>query len=111
LGTVSSPSSAISNKTIFQKHHIIPNKVYKTFKTNLKAMGWKQNDMLNLKKLPVPFHGNHPAYNKFIINEVRSLQSAGNLNLNSMNNLQQNMRLMIGDAYRSGSTLNHYFKP
>jgi hypothetical protein len=74
--------------TLFQKHHIIPNAAYSGFKTELKAMGWVQNNSLNLKKLPVPFHGNHPAYNKFIINEMRVLEKSGNLNLNSMQNLQ-----------------------
>lgn len=74
-------------------------------------MGWKHNDMFNLKKLPTPFHGNHPAYNKFITNEMRILERSGNLNLNSMQDLQHRMRLMIGDAYRSGGTLNQYFKP
>lgn len=73
-------------------------------------MGWKQNDALNLKKLPTPFHGNHPAYNKFVMNEMRMLERSGNLNLNSMQNLQKNMRLKVGDAYRSGGTLNQYFK-
>ena len=96
---------------VLQKHHIIPNEVYKSFKTDLKAMGWKQNDIWNLKKLPTPFHGNHPAYNKFVMNEMNTLQRSGNLNLNSMHNLQHKMRLMIGDAYRSGGTLNHYFRP
>lgn len=52
----------------------------------------------------------HPAYNKFIIKEMNMLKQSGNLNLNSMQNLQHNMRLMIGDAYRSGGTLNQYFK-
>jgi hypothetical protein len=71
-------------------------------------MGWKQNDMFNLKKLPTPFHGNHPAYNNFIMNEMNMLKQSGNLNLNSMQNLQHNMRLKIGDAYRSGGKLNQY---
>jgi RHS repeat-associated protein len=107
---VTQPDAAKGVTTVFQKHHIIPNQVYKTFKTDLKAMGWKQNDMFNLKKLPTPFHGNHPAYNNFIMNEMNMLKQSGNLNLNSMQNLQHNMRLMIGDAYRSGGTLNQYFK-
>lgn len=99
-----------ASTTVFQKHHIIPNQVYKAFKTDLKAIGWKQNDMFNLKKLPVPFHGNHPAYNFYIMNEMNLLKQSGNLNLNSMQNLQLQMRLMIGDAYRSGGSLNQYFK-
>ncbi|WKK59672.1 RHS repeat-associated core domain-containing protein [Sphingobacterium sp. BN32] len=102
--------AAKTSTTVFQKHHIIPNQVYKTFQTDLKAIGWKQNDMFNLKKLPTPFHGNHPSYNNFIMNEMNMLKQSGNLNLNSMQNLQHKMRLMIGDAYRSGGTLNQYFK-
>lgn len=35
--------------TIFQKHHIIPNQVYKIFKYDLKKIGWKQHDIWNLK--------------------------------------------------------------
>jgi hypothetical protein len=103
-------TAAKTSTTVFQKHHIIPNQVFKSFKTELNAMGWKQNNMWNLKKLPTPFHGNHPAYNSYIMNEMNLLKQSGNLNLNSMQNLQHNMRLMIGDAYRSGGTLNQYFK-
>jgi hypothetical protein len=33
----------------FQNHHIIPNAVYRDFKADFKAMGWKQNDIMNLK--------------------------------------------------------------
>lgn len=95
--------------TTFQKHHIIPNQVYKAFKSDLKAIGWKQNDMWNLKRLPVPFHGNHPAYNGYIMDQMKLLKQSGNLNLNSMKKLQKDMRLIIGDAYRSGGKLNEYF--
>ncbi|WP_313491974.1 RHS repeat-associated core domain-containing protein [Sphingobacterium multivorum] len=96
--------------TKFQKHHIIPNQVYKRFESEFVEMGWKQNDIMNLKKLPVPFHGNHPKYNTFIFNEINLLKESGKFNLNSMQDLQHNMRQMIGDAYRSGGTLNQYFK-
>ena len=66
--------------------------------------------MWNLKKLPTRFHGNHPAYNNYIMNEMNLLKQSGNLNLKSMQNLQHKMRLMIGDSYRSGGRLNQYFK-
>ena len=96
--------------TIFQKHHIIPNAVYKSMKSEFQAMGWAQNGAFNLKKLPTPFHGNHPAYNSFVKNEIMNLRASGSLNLNSMGQLQQQMRIMIGDAYRAGGNLNDYFK-
>lgn len=99
-----------SGATIFQKHHIIPNQVYRTFKTDLIAMGWKQNDMLNLKKLPTPFYGNHTAYNQYLMGKMQDLKNNGALNLNNMNDLQFQMRLMLGEAYRSGDKLNDYFK-
>ena len=41
---------------------------------------------------------------------MKGLRDAVNLNLNSMQNLQHQMRLMIGDAYSSGKTLNQFFK-
>ncbi len=94
----------------FQKHHIIPNEIYKTFKLDFKSIGWKQNDIWNLKKLPSPFHANHPAYNSYIKREILNLKALDNFNLNSMQNLQQQLRLMIGDAYRSGNTINNFFK-
>jgi RHS repeat-associated protein len=111
----STVAAAAKSKTkpitnVFQRHHIIPNQVFNKFRAELQAMGWKQNDMWNLKKLPVPFHGNHPAYNAFIIKQMNLLQQRGALNLNNMKNLQHDMRLMIGDAYRSGLKLNEYFK-
>jgi len=91
-------------------HHIISNQVYKVFRTDLMAMGWEQNGIWNLKKLPASFHGNHPRYNAFILNEMKILKQTGNLNMNSMQNLQFKMRMMTGEAYRSGNRLNYYFK-
>ncbi|HBK0797258.1 TPA: AHH domain-containing protein, partial [Escherichia coli] len=50
-------------------HHIIPQEIWKEFKTDLKKVtGYVQNvtkkaaDMTNLIDLDKPFHGNHPAY-------------------------------------------------
>lgn len=109
LPSTLSNAAKVNTVTKFQKHHVIPNQIYKIFKSDLKSMGWKQNDMWNLKNLPSSFHSNHPAYNKYILNEMNILKQSGNLNLSSMKNLQHQMRIKIGDAYRAGGKLNHYF--
>lgn len=47
---------------------------------------------------------------KYIMIEINLLNQSENLNLNSLQNLQHNKRLMIGDAYHSGETYNLYLK-
>ncbi len=95
-----------------QKHHIIPNAVYKSFKKELKSIGWAQNAGMNLKKLPTPFHGNHPYYNKYVKDQMLKLQEAGNLNIGTMQQLQYNLRQEINSIYltRPAPNLNYYFK-
>lgn len=99
----------LGKATKFQNHHVIPNQAYRLFRKELGQIGWHQNHVLNLKKLPVPFHGNHPAYNTYIIKEMNLLKRAGELNLSTMQNLQFEARQLINQAYKSGGTLNSYF--
>ena len=95
-----------------QKHHVIPNAVYKQFAQQLDNMKWFQNHGMNLKKLPSPFHGNHPAYNKYVTNRMNTLMQKGQFNLNSMKQLQHELRQEINKIYLDGNfqRLNHYFK-
>ena len=55
-------------------HHIIPNEIYKEFRSDFKKIrkdGYIQNrstkakDKTNLRDLDRPFHGNHPQYNDY----------------------------------------------
>jgi RHS repeat-associated protein len=102
-------AKGVGRITFFQRHHLIPNQVYRAFKTDLKAINWKQNDMWNLKALPIPFHGNHPRYNKFVNKKISDLISNNSLNLQTMKDLQLEMRLLIGDAYKAEKKLNDFF--
>ena len=58
----------------FGKDHIIPNEIYKEFRSDFKKIrkdGYIQNrstkakDKTNLRDLDRPFHGNHPQYNDY----------------------------------------------
>ena len=95
-----------------QKHRVILNAVYKQFSKQLDNIGWYQNHGMNLKKLPAPFHGNHPAYNKYVINRMNTLMQKGQFNLNSMKQLQHEFRQEINSIYLNYNfqKLNHYFK-
>lgn len=96
----------------FQKHHVIPKAVYREFGDALKGMGFARDAGMNLKKLPTPFHGNHPAYSERVRREIRQLQDAGQLNLQNMQNLQHKLRQEINDVYMNGGVerLNDYYK-
>lgn len=98
--------------TGFQKHHLIPNAVYKKFGSELDNMGWIQGHGLNLKKLPTPFHANHRAYNRYVEGRIEGLVRDGNFNLQSMIGLQHTMRQQVNNAYLSGNfyRLNHAYK-
>ena len=86
-----------------QLHHIIPQAVWKninrTYNNALKNLnGYVQNvtkkalDKSNLKELPTPFHGNHPAYNKYVQEElVKLIGDDGILSLSSVKDLQKNL--------------------
>ena len=96
----------------FQKHHVIPNAVYKQFAQQLDNMKWYQNHGMNLKKLPTPFHGNHPAYNKYVSKQIDDLISQGKFDMKNMQQLQHRLRQQINRIYLDGNfqRLNHYYK-
>lgn len=98
--------------TGFQKHHLIPNAVYKKYGNELANMGWKQNHALNLKKLPTPFHANHGSYNRYVEGQIEALRSSGKFTLQSMIDLQHGMRQEVNAAYLGGNfyRLNHAYK-
>lgn len=96
----------------FQSHHIIPNQIYEKYKTQFDDIGWNQNHSLNLKKLPVPFHGNHPAYNRFVTNKVVNLIEKNQFNMSNMQKIQFDMRQQINKIYKETQfqRMNHYYK-
>ena len=98
-------------------HHIIPQQVYRQFKTAFDYVdGYVQNvskkatDTSNLIDLDKPFHGNHPKYNDYIRGKVQGLIDADSLNLNEIRRLQEEMLEHISNARKSGLNLNDYFK-
>jgi len=95
-----------------QKHHVVPNAVEKTFRKDLKAIDWKQNGGNNIKRLPTPFHGNHPAYNKYVTDKMNKMRRDGNMTSESMRKLQDDLRQEINDIYlnKKSEKLNDYYK-
>ena len=97
-------------KKAFHKHHIIPKAIWKKYSRVLKP--FLKNGPYNLKKLPAPFHGNHPAYNEYVGKQLEALiqQNGGQLTEGALRTFQHKLRLELGKAYNSGKKLNDYFK-
>jgi len=98
-----------AKKLVTQGHHLIPNAVFKANKSALKDIGWVQSHTDNLMNLPVPFHGNHPAYNKYVTDKMASIIQNGNLN--DIIRLQNDMRTEVQSILSGGfDKLNNYYK-
>mgnify|MGYP006278207103 CR=1 FL=1 len=94
-----------------QKHHIVPKAVFNNSKyKGVLSQFMKLNAGSNLKKLPTPFHGNHPQYNKYVARQLDDLISSGNLNAASVKSLRHRLSQEINRAYDSGLKLNDYFR-
>ena len=100
-------------------HHIIPNEIYKEFRSDFKKIrkdGYIQNrstkakDKTNLRDLDRPFHGNHPQYNDYVRERLEELKKNGNFNITEIKKLQDELRKHIDDALNSDMNLNDYFK-
>lgn len=98
--------------TQIQKHHIIPQQLFK----EMPAIGdfILKNSGLNLKKLPNRFHGNHPAYTNWIRDRFSDLASEGKFNKAGIQGVIKKANSEINKAYKefqkSGQSLNDYFK-
>ncbi|MCO6164495.1 RHS repeat-associated core domain-containing protein, partial [Flavobacterium sp. NRK F7] len=99
--------------TKIQKHHVIPKAVYKKLADKLGEY-MKLNGGFNLKKLPTPFHGNHPQYNDYVMGRIEDLIRNNKINETSIKSLQKELSTMINSAYdnykKTGQNLNDYFK-
>ena len=100
-------------------HHIIPNEIYKEFRSDFKKIrkdGYIQNrstkatDKTNLIDLDRPFHGNHPQYNNYVRERLEELKKNGNFNITEIKKLQDELKKHIADALNSDMNLNDYFK-
>ncbi|GAA4906123.1 hypothetical protein GCM10023313_06020 [Mucilaginibacter defluvii] len=94
-----------------QRHHVIPNQIYKEFK-HFMPDGYKQNGAWNLKKLPRPFHGNHPKYNDFVRRRINSMLQNGPLSDPGLRSLQKELRFEMNDILKNGThrTLNDAYR-
>ncbi len=101
--------SVMKITTKIQKHHLIPRAVFRDMKGFLKPL-MKLDDAANIKKLPTPFHGNHPQYSNYVRNILIQLERTGKLSKKSIIQLQKDLRVLINDAQRSGKKLNDYFR-
>ena len=95
----------------FQSHHLIPKAVWKKH-ANGALKPFLRDGPLNLKKLPTPFHGNHPQYNIYVGRRIENMIRRGNgaISKSQMQNFQKELRHSIRDAYNSGQKLNEYFR-
>ena len=91
--------------------------VYKAFRKDFKKIkGYVQavnvrtaKNRTNLIDLDTPFHGNHPKYNEYVSKKITKLTNEGDLKLDDINTLQNNLRNEIGKAQASGKNLNEHF--
>lgn len=94
----------------FQKHHIIPKAIYRDAGKALQEV-IDLDGAFNLKKLPTPFHGNHPQYSEYVAKQLRMIQDA---TPGSIKALQKDLNSMINQAYdnykTTGENLNEYFR-
>lgn len=97
-----------------QRHHIIPKAVYKRMGREFGEL-MELNAGINLKKIPAPFHGNHPQYSEYVMGRLNALDAANQLNPASIKSLQKELSGMINKAYdnykATGQNLNEYFRP
>ncbi|MDN5478669.1 MAG: hypothetical protein L0G39_17215, partial [Chryseobacterium sp.] len=98
--------------TQIQKHHIIPQQLYKL----MPKIGdfILKNSGMNLKAIPNRFHGNHPAYTKYIKEGIEKLVEKNQFNKEGLEGLIKEANAEINKAYKefetSGQSLNDYFK-
>ncbi|MGN0232653.1 MAG: hypothetical protein ACI4A8_10660, partial [Muribaculaceae bacterium] len=102
--------------TGIQKHHLIPKAVYKSRSSELSSFLVRDSGK-NLKKLPNRFHGNHPAYNKWIDLQInKALDTEGKITQEKIDNILKDATKMINGAYdnfiRTGGqeNMNDFFK-
>ena len=102
--------------TKIQKHHIIPKAVYKRYEKKLTSIIMRDCGK-NLKKLPNRFHGNHPAYSKWIEKKLEKLSNTkGGLTEEKINKLLDESKKEIYKAYENfkntggKENMNDYFK-
>ena len=97
--------------TQIQKHHIIPQQLFK----EMPKIGdfILKNSGINLKKLPNRFHGNHPAYTNWIRERMSDLAADG-FTKGGLQGVIKKANSEINKAYKefqkSGQSLNDYFK-
>lgn len=69
---------------------------------------------MNLKAIPNRFHGNHPAYTKYIKEGIEKLVEKNQFNKEGLEGLIKEANAEINKAYKefetSGQSLNDYFK-
>jgi len=96
-------------RKLTHSHHLIPNAIFIKNEAALKAIKWSQNHSKNLMDLPVPFHGTHPRYNKYVGDEVEKLLFNGG-GLQDMIRLQKRLQTEVQQILQQGySSLNSFY--
>ena len=98
---------------VTHSHHIIPRALFK--KIDDLSFVLRRDSELNRLVVPMGFHGNHPAYSKWIESQLQSvLHETGRLTPESVNKIIQKATEEINNAYinyiRTGENMNIYFK-
>jgi|GEM_PF-7076678 len=93
-----------------QTHHLIPRAIYNKLKNHFPSKYWNDHAE-NLLDLPVPFHGNHPRYSKYVEEKIEDLIKSGKMNMQNLKKLQAELREEIEAIFKSGAkSLNEYYK-
>ena len=104
------PFGDLAKAVKIQTHHIIPRAVFRDAGEAVQN-AMELNGGFNLKKLPTPFHGNHPQYNTYVTNRLNKIE---NITEGSIQSLQRDLNSMLNTAYdnykATGQNLNDYFR-
>ena len=94
LAGMAATGGKMLRKVGIQVHHVIPNAVFRSLASKF-PVEWAQNAGVNLKRLPTPFHGNHPQYNRYVTEKIQELLKLGKFDLNDANDLIHDLRQEI----------------
>ena len=103
---VKTPKISKSNE-----HHLFTKQLYERYKDVLPKK-YERDHSENMITLPTPFHGNHPAYTKYVESNFNDMQKSGNVSMDGMRSLQNNLRKDIEVIKKDGNytNMNDYYK-
>lgn len=97
------------------KHHLIPKAVYNQFSDVAEFMA--RDSKVNLLEVPAGFHGNHPAYSKWVTRELEELARDGmtyeklmDFKRKAVEEIEHAYKIWIDSGKSNNANMNEYFK-